>query len=175
MLAGASAAAAHGWTLPDVDASVVGPEVDGYLSELDLADPVERYGLEPDDAGDVVLRAVRQPWPFLPQLQLAPAAVVALDLAESHLPALAEVGRERLAELENAVEPSWRQRHAPKPPLSSLRSEPPPRAHARLSRLFDQSPARWLSPRSGTIGPRRMSSSSWRCSSSPPSRWRGLS
>ncbi len=46
--------------------------------------------------------------------------MVALDLAESHLPALAAVGRARLAELADSVEPSWRRRHAPKPPLRAL-------------------------------------------------------
>jgi segregation and condensation protein B len=120
VLAGASAAAAHGWPHADGDRSTARPEFDGYLSELGLADVVERYELEPDDAGQVVLRAVREPWPFPPQLRLAPAVVVALDLAESHVPALAAVGRARLAELAEGVEPSWRRRHAPKPPLRAL-------------------------------------------------------
>jgi segregation and condensation protein B len=120
VLAGVSAAAAHGWALPDVDPWPARPDLDGYLSELSLADVVERYGLEPNDASQVVLRAVREPWPFPPQLRLAPAVVAALDLAESHLPSLAAGGRARLTELEEAVEPSWRRRHAPKPPLQSL-------------------------------------------------------
>jgi hypothetical protein len=61
-------------------------DFDGYLSELALADVVERYDLEPDDAGKVVLRTVREPWPFPAQLRVAPAVVVALDVAESHIP-----------------------------------------------------------------------------------------
>jgi segregation and condensation protein B len=120
VLAGVSAAATHGWTLADSDRSAACPELDGYLSELSLADVVERYELEPDDAGQVVLRAVREPWPFPPQLRVAAAVVAALDLAESRVPALAAAGRARLAELENTVEPSWRRRHAPKPPLRAL-------------------------------------------------------
>jgi hypothetical protein len=46
--------------------------------------------------------------------------VAALDLAESHRPALASAGGAGLAELRNAVEPSWRRRHTPKPPLRAL-------------------------------------------------------
>jgi segregation and condensation protein B len=46
--------------------------------------------------------------------------VVALDLAESSVPTLAEVGRSRLAELAEMVEPTWHRRHSPKPPLRSL-------------------------------------------------------
>jgi segregation and condensation protein B len=121
VLAGVSAAA-YDWAVPEVDGSPARPKLDGYLSELSLADVVGRYELEPDDAGQVVLRAVREPWPFPPQLRVAPAVVAALDLAESHLPALAADGRIRLAELEQekAVEPSWRRRHVPKPPLRAL-------------------------------------------------------
>jgi segregation and condensation protein B len=120
VLAGVSAAAAHGWPLPDSDGALPRPDLDGYLSELSLADIVERYELEPDDAGQVVLRAVRQPWPFPPQLLLAPAVVVALDLSESHVSALAAVSRARLTAFADSVEPSWRRRHSPKPPLQAL-------------------------------------------------------
>jgi segregation and condensation protein B len=120
VLGGVSAAVAHRWALPDVDGSPAHAQLDGYLSELNLADIVEHYELEPDDGGQIVLRAVREPWPFPPQLQLAPAVVVALDLAESHAPALTAAGRARLAELAEGVEPSWRRRHAPKPPLRAL-------------------------------------------------------
>jgi segregation and condensation protein B len=124
VLAGVSASAAHGWARPDGDGSPARPDLDGYLSELSLADVVERYELEPDDTGQIVLRAVREPWPFPPQLRLAPAVVVALDLAESRVPVLAAAGRARLAELEERVEPSWRRRHSPKPPLRALVAGP---------------------------------------------------
>jgi hypothetical protein len=93
---------------------------DSLLKTNSLADVIDLYELEPDDAGQVVLRAVREPWPLPPQLRVAPAVVDAIDLIESHVPALAAAGRARLAELENAVEPSWRRRHGPKPPLRSL-------------------------------------------------------
>ncbi len=85
VLAGVSAAAAHGWPLPDADRSAARPDLDGYLSELGLADVAGHYELKPDEAGQVVLRAVREPWPFPPQLRVAPPVVVALDLAESHV------------------------------------------------------------------------------------------
>ncbi len=120
VLGGVSAAAAHGWALPDVDGSPAPADLDGYLSELGLAEVVERHELEPDSAGPVILRAVQEPWPFPPQLRLAPAVVVALDLAESLLPGLAATGRARLAEIAEAVEPSWHRRHSPKPPLRAL-------------------------------------------------------
>jgi segregation and condensation protein B len=120
VLAGVSAAAAQGRALAGGDRSPARSDCDCYLSELSLADVVERYELEPDESGQVLVRAVREPWPFPPQLRLAPAVVVAVDLAESHVPALAAAGRVRLAELENIVEPSWRRRHAPKPPLRAL-------------------------------------------------------
>jgi hypothetical protein len=108
VLAGVSAVAAHGWALSDVDGWRAHLEPGGYLSEIGLADFFERYKIEPDDAGQVVLRPCESPWPFPPQLRLAPAVVAALDLAEAHRPSLATVGRRaRLAELENAVEPSW--------------------------------------------------------------------
>jgi excisionase family DNA binding protein len=118
-LGGVSAAIAHGWSMPAVEASSAFRTVDVYLGELRLAEVVGRYELEPDEAGTIVLRAVREPWPFPPQLRLAPAAVVALDLAESSVPALAEVARVRLAKLAETVEPSWHRRHSPKPPLRS--------------------------------------------------------
>jgi hypothetical protein len=121
LLAGVSAAEAHGWAMPDVSGRrAARPTIDGYLSELRLADITERYEPEPDDAGTIVLRAVREPWPFPAQLRLAPALVAALDLAESSLPVLAEIGRAWLAELAETVEPTWHQRHSPKPPLRSL-------------------------------------------------------
>jgi chromosome segregation and condensation protein ScpB len=120
LLAGASGAATHGWALPDIAGSVARAHLDGYLSELALADVLEHYQLEPDDAGTIVLRAVREPWPFPPQLRLTSAVVIALDLAESTMPALAEVGRGRLAELAETVEPTWHRRHVPKPPLRAL-------------------------------------------------------
>jgi segregation and condensation protein B len=106
--------------VPDLDGSPALPDVDVYISELRLAEVVERYELELDDAGTIVLRAVREPWPFPAQLHLAPKVVVALDLAESSMPPLAEVGRARLADLAETVEPTWHRRHSPKPPLRSL-------------------------------------------------------
>jgi hypothetical protein len=103
------------------------------LSELSLAHVVERYELEPEAAGQVVLRAVREPWPFRPSFV-------------SHLPALAAFGRARLAELEEGVEPSWRRRHAPKPSLRSLMVAAPNRRTSSTEPILRPGPRHVTEP-----------------------------
>ena len=61
-LGGVSAAHAYGWPLPDG-----AWPAEAYVAELELADVVERHGLERDDGGNLILRAVPEPWPLPPQ------------------------------------------------------------------------------------------------------------
>jgi segregation and condensation protein B len=95
-------------------------EVDAYVGELHLGDLVERHRLEPAPDGPVCLRATPEPWPFPPQQRLAPAVVVALDLAESGLEVLRQLGRARLIDAAPAVAPTWRPPPARKPPLEPI-------------------------------------------------------
>jgi len=119
VLTGVSAARVLDWTLPDPDAAH-GSVVDGYIGELGLAELIDRYELEHDPAGAVVLRAVQEPWPFPPHWRVAPSVVVALDLAEAAELPLRGMGHQRLAELAPACVPSWRPRPVRKPPLPPL-------------------------------------------------------
>ncbi|MBV9358317.1 MAG: SMC-Scp complex subunit ScpB [Chloroflexi bacterium] len=105
VLGGASAAALHGWALP----AGAWP-AESYVAEVELAAIVERHGLERDDTGRLVLRAVPEPWPFPPQTAAVPLIVAALDLVESTSAPLAEVGRLRLQELAQGAVLDWRQR-----------------------------------------------------------------
>jgi len=105
VLSGVAAARALGWALPDGSWPL-----EAYILEADLVDLVQQYDLERDPAGDLLLRAVPDPWPFPPQLRLVPAVVAALDLLEAEPPALAELGRTRLEELTEELDPSWHQR-----------------------------------------------------------------
>jgi hypothetical protein len=94
--------------------------VELYVPELLLVDVVERYALEPDVAGDLVLRSVPEPWSFPPQLRVAPELVAAVDLADGPNVDLAELGRIRLAEFSGNVEPSWHGRPQRRRPVRPL-------------------------------------------------------
>ena len=130
-LAGTSAARQLGWQLPDGDWPV-----ELYVPETTLVDFIDRYALEmaSEQTVDVVLRAVPDPWPFPPHLRVVPEIVAALDLAESLTPALAELGRARLKELGDGLEPSWERRPQRRRPLRSLVPSSPrlARPHPRL-------------------------------------------
>jgi len=121
VLAGPSAARALRWPLPSGSWPV-----DAYVPESVLVDLIERYALEPDPHGDLVLRSVPEPWPFPPQLRVVPELVAAVDLADGQTVELTELGRTRLVELAASVEPSWErrpQRPRPvRPPIPSGRT-----------------------------------------------------
>jgi hypothetical protein len=53
---------------------------------------------------------VPEPWPFPPQLRVAPELVAAVDLADGPALDLLELGRARLVELTTDLEPSWQRR-----------------------------------------------------------------
>ncbi len=107
VMAGASAARRLGWLVPDGDWPV-----DLYIGEADLVELVDTHALELTDGGpgDLVLRAVPEPWPFPPHLRVVPDVVAAVDLAEAVPTALAARGRAQLEELAPGVEPSWQRR-----------------------------------------------------------------
>ena len=105
VLAGPSAARALGWKLP-----AGSWPVDAYVAEPTLVDVVERYALEPDPAGDLLLRSVPEPWPFPPPLRVVPELVAAVDLADGPALELVELGRARLVELTADLDPLWRRR-----------------------------------------------------------------
>jgi segregation and condensation protein B len=131
VLAATSAARHFEWPLPDGDWPV-----ELYVPESDLVDMVETHGLEfvIDQPVDVVLRAVPDAWPFPPHLRVAPELVAALDLAEAVEPCLAALGRARLADLTDGLEPSWRRRPQRRRPLRPIvpSSTHSLRPHARL-------------------------------------------
>jgi hypothetical protein len=104
VLAGTSAARQFGWQLPDG-----AWPVELYVPEVALVDVIDAYALELASAEDVdiVLRAVPDPWVFPPHVRVVPELVAALDLAESVAPVLADLGRVRLKELGDGLEPSW--------------------------------------------------------------------
>jgi segregation and condensation protein B len=104
VLAGPSAARALRWELPDGSWPL-----EAYVPESALVDIVDRYELDPDPSGDLVLHSVPEPWPFPAQLRAVPELVAAVDLAEGPVD-LVELGRERLIELSAGVNPSWHRR-----------------------------------------------------------------
>jgi hypothetical protein len=112
VLAGTSAARLLGWPLPDG-----AWPVELYVPETALVDVTDEYALEL--ATDVALRAVPDPWPFQPHMRVVPELVAVLDLAEAVAPALTEVGRVRLKELGDGLEPSWERRPPRRRPLRS--------------------------------------------------------
>ena len=85
-----------GWSLPDGSWPV-----EGYVPELFLVEMVERYELEPDPIGDVVLRSMPEPWPFPPQQRVVPELVAAVDLADGLNRELADLGRNRCSRTRN--------------------------------------------------------------------------
>jgi len=116
VLAGASAARHLGWLVPDGDWPV-----ELYIAEADLVELVGTHELElaNEGPGDVVLRAVPEPWPFPPHMRVVPDVVAALDLADAVPTELAARSRTQLEELAPGVEPSWQrrpQRRRPLPP-----------------------------------------------------------
>jgi len=118
VLAGTSAARHFGWPLPDGDWPV-----ELYVPESDLVEIVGEHGLDLvlDGPADVVLRAVPDAWPFPPHLRVAPELVAALDLAEAVEPSLAVLGRTRLVELVEGLEPpSWQRRPQRRRPLRPI-------------------------------------------------------
>lgn len=131
VLAGTSAARHIGWPLPDGDWPV-----ELYVRESDLVEIVaaHRLDLVLDEPADVILRAVPDAWPFPPHLRVAPEIVAALDLSEAVDCSLAELGRTRLAELVEGLQPSWQRRPQRRRPLRSIipSSSSPLRPHPRL-------------------------------------------
>jgi len=75
---------------------------EAYLPASKLAEVVGKHHLREDLGGSIILRpvaaeALPQPWPAV-----APKFAVALDLLEGHEPRARQVGRDLLAELEDA-------------------------------------------------------------------------
>jgi excisionase family DNA binding protein len=169
VLGGVSAAAAHRWPLPDADRSPASPDFDGYLSELSLADVVERCELEPDDSGQVVLRAVREPWPFRPSFgsRLPSSSPSTWPNRTCH-----RSPRSVAAGWPSSRTPSTRAgAGGMRPNLPCVHSWQAQPTTPRLTpRRLDRRRRSRQKRKTGTIGRRRTSSSWWRCSSSPPSR-----
>jgi hypothetical protein len=140
VLAGPTAARALGWPLPEGTWPV-----DAYVPQAALVPIVEHYDLEPDPAGDLLLRSVPEPWPFPPHTRVVPELVAALDLAGGVAAEVAALGRARLVELTAAVEPVWYRR--PRRPRS-VRPLIPSAPHRPGS-----SRRRVRAPRCGTTGP----------------------
>ncbi len=132
VLAGASAARRLDWPVPDGDWPV-----ELYIAETDLVELMETQALElaDDGQGDLVLRAVPEPWPFPPHMRVVPDVVAALDLVEVVPADLAALGRAQLEELAPGVEPSWQRRPQRRRPL---RPVVPSGRHASRSRQLLQ-------------------------------------
>jgi excisionase family DNA binding protein len=94
---GVSAAGAHGLDL------VPGGEADGYVRAGDLARFVADHALRSAGPGaNLRLRAVPdKAWNFMSKARVAPAAVVALDLAEDPDPRSSQAGQAALRTLES--------------------------------------------------------------------------
>jgi len=92
---------------------------------------VDTHALEltNESPGDLVLRAVPEPWPFPPHMRVGPDVVAALDLADAVPAELAALGRAQLQELAPGVEPSWQRRPQRR---QSLRPVIPSGRHASL-------------------------------------------
>src|SRR5207302_1873713 len=129
--AGTSAAQCLGWPLPDGDSPV-----ELYVPDASLVDMIEAHALEPatDRVAEIVLRAVPDAWTFPPHQRVVPEVIAALDLAESVSPSVAKLGRTRLIELGDGIEPSWERRpQRRRPPRSIVPSGPrAPRPYPRL-------------------------------------------
>ncbi|MDQ6878941.1 MAG: SMC-Scp complex subunit ScpB [Candidatus Dormibacteraeota bacterium] len=140
VLAGPSAARAHGWPLPGGDWPL-----EMYVAEDLLVDVVEGFALDrvADGVGDVVLRSVPGIWPFPPHARVAPSVVAALDLAEHPHPDLASLGRAQLAGLAPLAVPAWHRRPTrPRPQRPIVPTGARPRrsrlsASARFETIWD--------------------------------------
>jgi hypothetical protein len=79
--------------------------------------------LEPEPSGEMWLRSVRDAWPFPANVRVAPALVAAVDLVDggvSH--EMMELGRARLRELVDSLEPTWQRRPGRRPPVRPLKT-----------------------------------------------------
>jgi segregation and condensation protein B len=71
--------------------------------------------------GEVWLRSVPEPWPFPANSRIAPSLVTAVDLVDGDLSHdLVELGRARLRELVDGLEPSWQRRPDRRRPVRPL-------------------------------------------------------
>jgi len=128
VLAGSSAAPRLGWPVPDGDWPA-----ELYIAEANLVELVDTHALEltDEEPGDLLLRAVPEPWPFPPHMRVVPDVVAALDLAEAVPDDLAALGRAQLEELAPGVELSWQRRPERRRPLRPIipsgRHASPPR------------------------------------------------
>lgn len=123
VLTGASAIHASQRDTPVVAAPPLAT-LDAYVAESALVAVLRAYDLTPAADGAVVLRAVPEPWPFLPHTRVAPQLAVALDLLDSGAASLAAAGRAYLEGRTRALQDGvvWRerpqrrwQRHLPVP------------------------------------------------------------
>ncbi len=113
---GSSAARLLGWQLPDDTWPV-----EAYVAEPQLAALVDQYALERDDqAPELLLRTVPEPWPFPPHARVVPAIVAALDLAEASDAQLLEFGTGQLEQLAKDVVADWRQRPPRRRPVRPI-------------------------------------------------------
>jgi segregation and condensation protein B len=103
------------WNLPDGSWPV-----EAYVPEPALVELIESYELEPDPAGDLLLRSVPEPWPFPAQMRVVPELVAAVDLADGPALDLLELGRTRLVELTEGLDPSWQRRSRRRLPVRPL-------------------------------------------------------
>ncbi len=84
---------------------VPGKEIEGYVQESRLNKLVKEHALHPaEGAGNVLLRIVPdEAWPFRHAERQAPAAAVALDLAESPDARSVKAGRQLLRRLDREI------------------------------------------------------------------------
>jgi len=116
VLGGTSAARLLGLELP----SGAWP-VEVYVAQTHLALLVDQYALERDDqAPDLLLRTVPEPWPFPPHARVVPAVVAALDLTEAADARLAAFGIHQIGELSQDIVADWRQRPPRRRPVRPM-------------------------------------------------------
>jgi excisionase family DNA binding protein len=85
----------------EVGADVVAAdEVEAYVPADDLARLREKFFLEGSRKPNVLLRVVQPPWPFPPDVRVAPATAVAVDLLDSTDERTRRAGRELLESLD---------------------------------------------------------------------------
>jgi excisionase family DNA binding protein len=85
----------------DVGADIVAPGIlEAYVPAARIDDLRAQYLLEESRSPNVLLRTVRDPWPFPPNTRVAPATAVALDLLDSSDERTQRAGRELLRALE---------------------------------------------------------------------------